>query len=106
MLIKQRTLDDLAARRRHVAELKREIAQLETENIRDEEIIITLLDTHAMLERGALSAGVYTESRRIPKWKSVVAEKLGPEVVQQVMEETAPTVYRRLVILRGTEVVE
>lgn len=55
------------------------------------------------VEKGALAALLRViKGRRTPRWKEVVAERLGPEVVEQVVAQTEPSPDRETIEVVGS----
>lgn len=106
--IKQGDLQQVLNLRLEQETLKRQLKRAETDLAAMETLIIYAVDQGRTVERGDYACGVNEEpGRRVPKWKEVYAQALGPEAVEQVIRNTEPTPgARKLVVLRGGQIVK
>lgn len=99
--IKQARLADLAEKRTHLAELKREIKQVEDEIVKEELLIIhELKKPDGSVERGDFGASVdHVDGQRRPAWKDEFARIAGAAAVDEVIEKTPKTGGKDVLVL-------
>lgn len=101
MRIKQSQLQDLKAKRSHIDDLSRILKQANAELSLLTKEIFDRVDDKSKIERGVFVVAISESSRRSPKWKDHFAAVAGPREVERILQETEPTITRKLVLFEG-----
>lgn len=101
--VKQIQLLELAECRKSIADSKRSLRHLEDELKKKETEVIDALSLKAKVEKGAITPAVEVKSRVAPKWKEELAERLGPRMVQRIIDETEPSLTSKLILIMNGE---
>ena len=99
MRIKQTMLQELVEYRKRIFEQKRFLRQLEGQLKEREASVIENMEPGVKIEKGKVFSAIDTKSRVVPKWKELFADRLGAREVQKAIEETEPTLTKKLVLM-------
>lgn len=84
--------------RQRQRELEKELAIItRVGKVHDAEILAAL-SNGATIEPGDLIAAVAYDTRRNVSWKTIVEERLGAAIAEQILNETEPTVTPKLIV--------
>lgn len=91
-------VQDVLSRREQIASLKKELAELESEEMSMSQEVINLLKVDARIEDMPYLVEVSSSEHRYPAYKAVLEAEKGAEFVLQVLNNTVPRVTEKLVI--------
>lgn len=91
-------IEKILAMRESQKALRDRLALIEQAISDAEKEVIGLVEAGADLSQAGYAISVSSSERRYPAWKEHFIEFAGKQKADQILEETEPTLYRRLVV--------